>query len=323
LNKDLKSLLKSAKLLFIGGKGGVGKTTLASASAIWAAEHGRKTLIISTDPAHSLGDSLDQKLPQGETTQVENVINLFALEINPKINLEEYQSAMNVNPLDSMPFGDSLPFMEDIGSFASMNPPGIDEAMAFGKVLEFIETESDFDLVVFDTAPTGHTLRLLSLPDLLSGWIGKLISLRLKLGKVFGMFKKMFSKTEVKEEDPFEMFKKLKNSIVNAKDELKDPSKTSFIVVMISEAMALYETERLLRGLYQYEIPVSNIIINQLFPESVDCKFCQSRRNMQMKNLKEIRYIYEEDFNLIEIPLFDNEIKGYEQLKKLSKYLFQ
>lgn len=204
-----------------------------------------------------------------------------------------------------------------------MNPPGIDEAMAFGKVLEFIETESDFDLVVFDTAPTGHTLRLLSLPDLLSGWIGKLISLRLKLGKVFGMFKKMFSKTEVKEEDPFEMFKKLKNSIVNAKDELKDPSKTSFIVVMISEAMALYETERLLRGLYQYEIPVSNIIINQLFPESVDCKFCQSRRNMQMKNLKEIRYIYEEDFNLIEIPLFDNEIKGYEQLKKLSKYLFQ
>lgn len=323
MNKDLKSLLKSAKLLFIGGKGGVGKTTLASASAIWAAEHGRKTLIISTDPAHSLGDSLDQKLPQGETTQVENVINLFALEINPKINLEEYQSAMSVNPIESMPFGDSLPFMEDIGSFASMNPPGIDEAMAFGKVLEFIETESDFDLVVFDTAPTGHTLRLLSLPDLLSGWIGKLISLRLKLGKVFGMFKKMFSKTEVNEEDPFEMFKKLKNSIVNARDELKDPSKTSFIVVMISEAMALYETERLLRGLYQYEIPVSNIIINQLFPESVDCKFCQSRRNMQMKNLKEIRYIYQEDFNLIEIPLFDNEIKGYEQLKKLSKHLFQ
>lgn len=323
LKKNLKSLLSQNKFILFGGKGGVGKTSISSASAIWAAEHGRKTLIISTDPAHSLGDSLDQKLPKGETVQVENVSNLYALEINPKINLDEYQSAMNVNPLESMPFGNSLPFMEDIGSFASMNPPGIDEAMAFGKVLEFIETESDYDLVIFDTAPTGHTLRLLALPDLLSGWIGKLISLRMKLGKIFGMFKKMFSKTEVEGEDPFEMFKKLKNSIVNARDELKDPSKTSFVIVMISEAMALYETERLLSGLYQYEIPFSNIIVNQIFPESIDCKFCQSRRNMQLKNLKEIRYLYEDDFNLIEIPLFDTEIRGYEQLKKLGKYLFQ
>ncbi|GAG77410.1 unnamed protein product, partial [marine sediment metagenome] len=101
------------------------------------------------------------------------------------------------------------------------------------------------------------------------------------------------------------------------------PSKTSFVIVMISEAMALYETERLLSGLYQHEIPFSNIIVNQIFPESIDCKFCQSRRNMQLKNLKEIRYLYEDDFNLIEVPLFDTEIRGYEQLKKLGKYLFQ
>lgn len=320
---DLKTLLMSNHFLLFGGKGGVGKTTISAASAIWAAEQGRKTLIISTDPAHSLGDSLDQNLPPGETTEVKEVENLFALEINPKINLDEYQSAMNMNPLESMPFSESLPFVEDIGDFASMNPPGIDEAMAFGKVLEFIETESDYELIIFDTAPTGHTLRLLSLPDLLSGWIGKLISIRLRLGKVFGMFKKLFSKGESDEVDPFDTFKKLKNSIVNARDELKDPSKTSFVIVMISEAMALYETERLLRGLYQNEIPVSNIIVNQLFPENIDCKFCQSRRNMQIKNLKEIKYIYEDDFNLLEIPLFDNEIRGYTQLKKLREFLFR
>jgi len=313
----------SNHFLLFGGKGGVGKTTISAASAIWAAEQGRKTLIISTDPAHSLGDSLDQKLPPGETTEVKDVENLFALEINPKVNLDEYQSAMNVNPLESMPFSESLPFVEDIGDFASMNPPGIDEAMAFGKVLEFIETESDYELIIFDTAPTGHTLRLLSLPDLLSGWIGKLISIRLRLGKVFGMFKKLFSKGESDEADPFDTFKKLKNSIVNARDELKDPSKTSFVIVMISEAMALYETERLLSGLYQNEIPVSNIIVNQLFPENINCKFCQSRRNMQIKNLKEIKYIYEDGFNLLEIPLFDNEIRGYTQLKKLGEFLFR
>ena len=320
---DLKEALLELKMIMFGGKGGVGKSTMASASAIWAAEQGRKTLIISTDPAHSLGDSINQKLPQGETTEVKNVKNLFALEINPKINLDEYQSAMNVNPLESMPFSESLPFIEDIGDFASMNPPGIDEAMAFGKVLEFIETESDYDLIIFDTAPTGHTIRLLSLPDLLSGWIGKLISIRLRLGKVFGMFKKLFSRKENDETDPFDTFKKLKNSIVNARDELKDPSKTSFVIVMISEAMALYETERLLSSLYQYEIPVSNIIVNQLFPENIDCKFCQSRRNMQIKNLKEIKYIYEDDFNLLEIPLFDNEIRGYTQLKKLGEILLK
>jgi len=320
---DLKTLLMSNHFLLFGGKGGVGKTTISAASAIWAAEQGRKTLIISTDPAHSLGDSLDQKLPPGETTEVKDVENLFALEINPKVNLDEYQSAMNVNPLESMPFSESLPFVEDIGDFASMNPPGIDEAMAFGKVLEFIETESDYELIIFDTAPTGHTLRLLSLPDLLSGWIGKLISIRLRLGKVFGMFKKLFSKGESDEADPFDTFKKLKNSIVNARDELKDPSKTSFVIVMISEAMALYETERLLSGLYQNEIPVSNIIVNQLFPENINCKFCQSRRNMQIKNLKEIKYIYEDGFNLLEIPLFDNEIRGYTQLKKLGEFLFR
>jgi len=321
---DLKNLLTNLKFLMFGGKGGVGKTSCASASAIWAAESGRRTLVISTDPAHSLGDSLDQKLPQGETTKVEKVNNLYALEINPKVNMDEYKSAMNVNPLESMPFGESMPFMEDLSGFTSANPPGIDEAMAFAKVLEFIETESDFDLVVFDTAPTGHTLRLLSLPDILSGWIGTLISLRLKLGKVFGMFKNLFKRGEKEEKvDPMDQFKKLKDSIVNAKDELSDPSKTSFVIVMISEAMALYETERLLSSLYTYEIPVSNIVINQLFPENVDCKFCQSRRQMQFKNLDEIKYIYEDDFNLTEVPLFDTEIRGYEQLKKLAEILIR
>lgn len=316
--------MSTRKLLLFGGKGGVGKTTMSAAAAIWAAESGRRTLIISTDPAHSLGDSLNQKLPEGETVEVQGVNNLSALEISPKANLEEYQSAMNVNPLESMPLGDSMPFMEDLSGFASMNPPGIDEALAFAKVLEFIETESDYDLVVFDTAPTGHTLRLLSLPDILSGWIGKLISLRHKLGKVFGMFKNLFKKgDDTEQEDPMKSFKKLKDSIVNAKAELTDPLKTSFVVVMISEAMAIYETERLLSSLYKYEIPASNIIINQLFPENVDCSFCQSRRQMQVRNLEEIKYIYEDDFNLIEVQLFGTEIRGYEQLKKLGSVLFQ
>ncbi|MFX0072617.1 MAG: ArsA family ATPase [Candidatus Hermodarchaeota archaeon] len=192
---DLKELLLNLKMVMFGGKGGVGKTTCAASSAIWAAEHGRNTLIISTDPAHSLGDSLGVELPPGEPTPIDGIQNLTALEINPKANMAELQGLTAMNPMEDMGLGGMMEGfgMEDVADMASMNPPGIDEALAFGKVLEFIETDHDYDLIVFDTAPTGHTLRFLSLPETLSGWIGKLLKLRMRIGKLFGMFKKMFS----------------------------------------------------------------------------------------------------------------------------------
>lgn len=323
---ELEEILLKLKMVMFGGKGGVGKTSCASSSAIWAAEHGRNTLIISTDPAHSLGDSLGMELAPGEPTPVTGVRNLTALEINPKINMAEFQGITNMNPMEGLGMGGMMDTfgMGDLEDFASMNPPGIDEALAFGKVLEFIETEHEYDLIVFDTAPTGHTLRLLSLPDTLSGWLGKLLKLRLKMGKLFGTFKKVFSKGEQKEDNSLEILERLNNSIVNAKDDLTNPVINSFIVVMIPEEMAIAETGRLLNELMKYNIPVSNIVINQLYSDTEElCDFCKARREMQQKNLLKIRDIFGKKLgkNLIEVPLFREEIREYHKLKEMGENL--
>ncbi|TFG01433.1 MAG: arsenic-transporting ATPase [Promethearchaeota archaeon] len=323
---ELKDLLLNLKMIMFGGKGGVGKTTCASSSAIWAAEHGRNTLIISTDPAHSLGDSLGVELPPGVPTPIEGISNLTALEIDPKANMAEFQGITSVNPMEEMGLsgmGD-MPLMEDMQEFSSLSPPGIDEALAFAKVLEFIETEHDYDLIVFDTAPTGHTLRFLSLPETLSGWIGKLLKLKLKIGKLFGAVKRMFTGGEKKKDNTLELLEKLNSSILNARDDLINPNLNSFVIVMISEEMAIAETGRLLNELVKYNIPVSNIVVNQLYEDTRElCDFCKSRREMQQRNLSKIKDIFGEKLGkiLIEIPLFKEEIREYYKLKELGKFL--
>jgi arsenite-transporting ATPase len=323
----LEDQLLSLKMIMFGGKGGVGKTSCAASSAIWAAEHGRNTLIISTDPAHSLGDSLGIELSPGIPTPIEGIENLTALEINPKANISEYKELTNINPMEEMGMSglmDSLPIFGDMEELASMTPPGIDEALAFGKILEFVETEHDYDLIVFDTAPTGHTLRFLSLPETLSGWIGKLIKMRLKVGNMFGAVKRMFTKEEKKEDNSLDVLKRLNNAILNAREDLTNPVKNSFVIVMISEEMAIAETGRLLNELVKYNIPVTTIIINQLYQDPTElCEFCKARRKMQQSNLSKIKEVFEEKLNkdLIEVPLFREEIREYERLKEMGEHL--
>ncbi|MFW9895810.1 MAG: ArsA family ATPase [Candidatus Thorarchaeota archaeon] len=324
---ELKDQLLKLKMIMFGGKGGVGKTSCAASSAIWAAEHGRNTLIISTDPAHSLGDSLGIELTPGIATPIKGIKNLTALEINPKANISEFRNLTNVNPIEEMGMSglmDSLPIFGDMEEITSMTPPGIDEALAFGKILEFVETEHDYDLVIFDTAPTGHTLRFLSLPETLSGWIGKLIKMRLKIGNMFGVVKRLFTREEKTEDNSLEVLEKLNNAIMNAREDLTNPIRNSFIIVMISEEMAITETGRLLNELVKQNIPVSTIIINQLYQDPIElCEFCKARRNMQQANLSKIRKVFHDRLNknLIEVPLFKEEIREYQKLKEMGEYL--
>lgn len=325
---ELKELLLNLKMIMFGGKGGVGKTTCASSSAIWAAEQGRNTLIISTDPAHSLGDSLGVELPPGVPTPIKGIKNLTGLEIDPKANMTELERITNVNPMGeiALPGMGDMPLMGDMQELSSLSPPGIDEALAFGKVLEFIETDHDYDLIVFDTAPTGHTLRFLSLPETLSSWIGKLLKLKIKLGNVFGAFKNMFSKGEKQKDNSLELLEKLNESIINAREDLIDPNINSFVVVMIPEEMAIAETGRLLNELVKYRIPVSNIIVNQLQQNTTElCDFCKSRRDMQQKNLLKIKDLFGDKLskNLVEIPLFKDEIREITKLKEVGNILIK
>ncbi|MFX1266723.1 MAG: ArsA family ATPase [Promethearchaeota archaeon] len=326
----LRDLLLNLKMIMFGGKGGVGKTTCAASSAIWAAEHGRKTLIISTDPAHSLGDSLGMELPPGEPVPVKDVENLTALEINPQAKVAEIKKLTEINPIGDLGMmGDMMQSMldgmaGDTDEGMSLNPPGIDETLAFGKVLEFIETEHDYDLIIFDTAPTGHTLRLLGLPETLSSWIGKILKLRLKLGRIFGKFKKLFGGGNDQQDDSLEVLERMNDAIINAREDLTNPNVNSFVIVMISEEMAIAETGRLLNQLIKYSIPNSNIVINQLYQDPSElCEFCKSRRAMQQRNLKKIKTIFQDKLNknLIEVPLFKDEIREYDMLKEFSKRL--
>ncbi len=332
---NLKDLLLNLRMIMFGGKGGVGKTSSAASAAIWTAEQGRNTLIISTDPAHSLGDSLGMVLAPGEPTPVTGVKNLTALEINPKVKVAELNALTNMNPMEDLGMdgmmGDMMQgmlegMMGDGNESISMNPPGIDEALAFGKVLEYIESEHIYDLIIFDTAPTGHTLRLLSLPETLSGWIGKILKLRLRVGKMFGAIKRMFSKEEKKQENPLEILEKMNEAILNARDDLIDPSVNSFVIVMIPEEMAIAETGRLINELIKYRIPSSNIIVNQLYQDTTElCDFCKSRREMQERNLVKIKDIFQNKLgkNLIEVPLFKEEVREYDKLKEMGGYLIK
>jgi arsenite-transporting ATPase len=327
----MKDLLLNLQFLFFGGKGGVGKTTCASSCAIWAAEHGRNTLIISTDPAHSLGDSLGVELKLGELTPIESIKNLTALEIDPQKKITELQGIGDINPMKDM--GGMMGEMAQ-GMFEGMmdgdeqgnplNPPGIDETLAFGKVLEYIETDHEFDLIIFDTAPTGHTLRLLGLPETLSSWIGRILKLRLRVGNFFSKFKSLFGGEEPQSDNSLEVLERMNDSILRAREDLTNPNKNSFVIVMIPEEMAIAETSRLLNELIRYNIPNSFIIVNQFYEEESElCAFCRSRREMQKRNLHKINEIFKEKLGkeIIIAPLYKDEIRKIETLKEFSWHL--
>lgn len=305
------------RFLLFGGKGGVGKTSSAAASALWAAEHGRETIVISTDPAHSLGDCFAQDISGGEVIPIKGVKNLYGMEINPQKAYQQYQETAQQADVGEMgAMGDMMGF-EDL---ADMTAPGSDEALAFSKVLEFIH-ECDYDLVVFDTAPTGHTLRLLGLPEMLDSFFGKLIRFRMRFSNMFGRLKSIFGRGDQPEEaQSLENLEQLKVAINEARVELTDPTRTSFVIVMIPEAMAVSETERLLQTLYEYQIPSSHIIVNMVFPDIPDCKFCKARKDMQSRYLTQIHDIYD-DFKITEVPLFPEEIRGIPSLTRLSNLL--
>jgi arsenite-transporting ATPase len=309
---------KSLRFLLFGGKGGVGKTSNAAATGIWTAEHGRETLVISTDPAHSLGDSFALNLSGGEVKPVRGVKNLYGLEIDPRKAFAAYKE-MTQQQQQQPPEFAGMESMLGLGDVGDITAPGADEALAFSKVLEFIQ-ECKYDLVIFDTAPTGHTLRLLGLPEMLDSFFGKLIKLRLRFGNVFGRLKSALGRGDAEPDHSLEELEKLKKTIASARAELSDPNRTSFVIVMIPEAMVVAETERLLQALYEYEIPSSHIIINQIYPERPDCTFCRARREMQQKHLDQIRDIYD-DFTLTEVPLFPTEIRGLPSLRRLGALL--
>ncbi|MEM5871406.1 MAG: arsenical pump-driving ATPase GET3 [Candidatus Aenigmatarchaeota archaeon] len=307
---------KQTQFYLFAGKGGVGKTSIAAATALYFANKGKKTLIISTDPAHSLSDSFEKKIG-GEITKIKK--NLYAIEIDPKKAMEEYKTKF-------VPKAEKVDFFKNLGlgdvfDFAG-NTPGIDELAAFDKFLQFMQ-EKNYDIIVFDTAPFGHTIRFLSLPDILDSWVGKMISIRLKMSNFVNMVKKFlpFGEEDEEAKSGIEELEAIKKRIKEAREILSDKKRSHFSLVMIPEAMSIYETERSMKILNEYGIPITSIIVNQMIPENKNCVFCRERRKMQQERFKEIQEKFKGN-EIKQVPLYPYEVKGLNALEKLGKELY-
>ncbi|MCC7554113.1 MAG: arsenical pump-driving ATPase GET3 [Methanobacteriaceae archaeon] len=305
--------------VFVGGKGGVGKTSISSSTALWLAKQGKKTLIVSTDPAHSLSDSLEENIG---SEPVEITENLFAVEIDPDKAMEEKKIQLEAqNGSSSAQNMMGLDMLTDQMDIASSSP-GADEAAAF-EVFLTVMTNNEYDYVVFDTAPTGHTLRFLSFPEIMDSWVGKMMKIKSKLGSAAAAFKNVIPFMDDKNGSQSTAdLEETKRKIDEARKVLSDPERTTFKMVVIPEEMSIYESERAMEALDKYNIKVDSIIVNQIMPDVDDCDFCHSRNKLQQKRLALINQKFSNQF-ITKIPLFKDEIKGKEKLYNLADILYE
>lgn len=307
---------KELKWIFVGGKGGVGKTTTSSSLAVALAEKGGRNnvLIISTDPAHNLSDAFRQKFTKTPTL-VNGFTNLFAMEVDP---------TPDVGDMEQLEWAQDSFLTELAGSI-----PGIDEAMSFAEVMKQVQT-MDYSTIVFDTAPTGHTLRLLNFPTILEKGLTKLVALKGAMGGMMGQMTRMLGMGgggEGMEDLPDQLLGKVEGMLEVVRKvsaQFKDPALTTFVAVCIPEFLSLYETERLVQELAKFEIDCRNIVINQvIFPESVgSSRLLDARVRMQQKYLDQFYELYE-DFHILRMPLLEEEVRGPDALRAFSVNLLQ
>lgn len=300
---EMRELIESKKFLFFGGKGGVGKTTMASTTALWLSDHGYKTLIVATDPTVSLSAIYEQDISETEVVKIGKEKNLCGLNINPRKAVGVFQTRMNemMNGFSSM-FGSDL-----------LSTPCTEEIAAFDQFVSYMG-DTEHDKVVFDTAPTGHTLRELSMPFDWSGYIANQIQNRRELSETLGF---------IYDESMLDDLKKEKARYDSAVKALSDTTTSSFNLVLLPEKLPIEETERAVEDLGGFGIKVRSIIINEVIPKEVlqGNWFLEKRRATQDKYLTEINSKFQEMIR-VEVPLFDSDIYGLENLRKVGEALY-
>lgn len=303
------------RLIFVGGKGGVGKTTCSAAMAFHFACQGWRTLIISSDPTPSLSDIFEVPLSEREE-QIKEVENLYALEIKSETILKKWKERFGPEIHQVLTAFANLDydFVDYIGS-----APGIEEEYMLNFIKELAES-GRYDRIVWDTAPAGHTLRLLHLPQLFLNHLEGAAKFYLHL---YGALEKITQtvRLEKSKKSILEIIAGWKNLSQEILNFLRHPALTSFVIVTIAEGLSIRLTERILKELADYGLPVHHLIINHLVKEA-DCPFHRRRQLMQEKYLAQLRESCGHHLKIIELPQLAEEVKGVNRLKEVSHLLF-
>lgn len=302
------------KIIFVGGKGGVGKSTSAAALAWNRVKEETQTLLISTDPAHNLGDIFNQKIG-GRIKKISK--HLQVIEIDPDHETKVYINEVkeNIKHLIQPQMMDEVNRQLDTVRAS----PGADEAALFNKLVSIIlEEKHHFDQIIIDTAPTGHTIRLLTLPELMGVWIEGLLQRRKKTNE---NYTQLLNDGEPIEDPIYEVLLKRKERFAKARELLLDDQTTGFIFVVNPESLSITETEKAIHFLVKHGLHVKTLIINKVLPEEVEGDFLHQRKQMERSYMKRIEATFT-DQTKVYVPLFASDIIDIIQLEKFSSFYF-
>jgi arsenite-transporting ATPase len=306
------------RYLFFGGKGGVGKTVMAAATAVWLGKQGRRTLLASTNPVHSLSGCLGCDV-FGKVTPVEGVDSLWGLEIDTKQVIERSKRDIKDKVKWFLKFAEiSSKQADEFVEAATMNP-AFEESAMFENMVELM-FKDEFDSYVFDTAPTANARRLLGMSKVYGLWVNKMMKSREEAQTL----RELLSFTKKKEEDPLmEYLVQFRERIGHAKELLTDPEKTAFYFVTLPEALPIAVIRRFINWFTDFGIPVGGVIVNQVIRTERSDKvpeFVRNRIAMQEEHLGQIRTDFDGMVRAL-IPLYDEEIRGIPALEKAAGVL--
>lgn len=301
------------------GKGGVGKTSISAATALRCAEMGLKTIVISTDTAHSLGDALDKEIGP-EPTEIAK--NLWAQELDTRYSMDKYWGKIQ----------------EYLGAFfnregiASVNAsevtiiPGLEEGAQLLWINEYFQ-QGDYDVLIVDAAPTAETIRLLSLPDVTRWWVERLMKIARGLDSVIRPVQKLLSRGKKNDtgidiaENAWDQVQLLFDTLDGVRELLTNPEYSSIRLVVNPERMVIRETQRTYTYLNLYDYATDAILVNRIFPDEIKDPFFKVWKERQKKNIEFVGEAFG-SLPVYKAPLFGEEMGGLEMLRKLADELY-